>query len=150
MDILLLALRFLLAILLYAFLAAVLLMLWRDLRQATTSREVARPGGRLILLHTEDEALAEGTTFPLQPITSIGRSPSNTLPIPDTYASAQHTLLTWREGQWWLEDQGSRNGTLLNGMRINSPTVVSSGDVIGVGRTQLKLELSSQPSAVSR
>ena len=150
MDILLLALRLLLAILLYAFLAAVLLMLWRDLRQAATSREVARPGGRLILLHTEDEALAEGTTFPLQPITSIGRSPSNTLPIPDTYASAQHTLLTWREGQWWLEDQGSRNGTLLNGMRINSPTVVSSGDVIGVGRTQLKLELSSQPSAVSR
>ncbi len=150
MDILLLALRLLLAILLYAFLAAVLLMLWRDLRQATTSREAARPGGRLILLHTEDEALAEGTTFPLQPITSIGRSPSNTLPIPDTYASAQHTLLTWREGQWWLEDQGSRNGTLLNGMRINSPTVVSSGDVIGVGRTQLKLELGSQPSAVSR
>ncbi len=150
MDILLLALRLLLAALLYAFLAAVLLMLWRDLRQAATSREVARPSGRLILLHTEDEALAEGTTFPLQPITSIGRSPSNTLPIPDTYASAQHTLLTWREGQWWLEDQGSRNGTLLNGMRINSPTVVSSGDVIGVGRTQLKLELSSQPSAVSR
>jgi pSer/pThr/pTyr-binding forkhead associated (FHA) protein len=50
-------------------------------------------------------------------------------------------LLTLREGQWWLEDQGSRNGTLLNGTRIAGPTVVSAGDVIGVGRTQLKLEL---------
>lgn len=145
MDTLLLILRLLLAILLYTFLAAILLMLWRDLRQATTSREAARPGGKLVILQTdlqtEDEKLAVGTTFPLQPVTSIGRSPSNTVFLPDAYASARHTLLTWREGQWWLEDQGSRNGTQLNGTRIDGPTVVSAGDVIGVGRTDLKLEL---------
>ena len=133
--------RLLLAILLYAFLVAILWMLWRDLRQATTSREVTRSGGRLVILHTPDETPAVGTTFPLQPITSIGRSPANTILIPDTYASAQHTLLTWREGQWWLEDRGSRNGTVLNDVRINGPTVVSAGDIIGVGRTQLKLEV---------
>ncbi len=141
MNVLLLALRLLLALLLYAFLATVLVMLWHDLRQTTTSREVTRPGGRLVVLHTADETLAEGTAFPLQPVTSIGRSPTNTIPIPDAYASAQHALLTWREGQWWLEDWDSRNGTLLNGTRINSPTVVSTGDVIGVGRIQLKLDL---------
>lgn len=141
MDILLLALRVLMAILLYAFLATVLVMLWRDLRQATISREAARPGGQLVVLHAADEALAAGIAFPLQPVTSIGRSPTNTIPVPDTYASAQHTLLTLREGQWWLEDLDSRNGTLLNGVRISGPTVVSAGDVVGVGRTQLKLEL---------
>lgn len=141
MDVLLLALRILLAVLLYAFLAAVLALLWRDLRQAAAGREIARPGGQLVVLHTADEALAVGTTFALQPVTSIGRAPANAVPVPDTYASAQHSLLTWREGQWWLEDRGSRNGTLLNGMCIDGPTVVSAGDVIGVGRTQLKLEL---------
>lgn len=141
MSILLLVLRLLLALLLYSFLAAVLLMLWRDLRQATSGREIVRPGGQLVILHAVDETLAAGTVFPLQPVTSIGRSPSNTVFIPDAYASAQHTLLTWREGQWWLEDRDSRNGTLLNGTRINGPTVVSAGDVIGVARTQLKLEL---------
>ena len=143
MDVLLLALRILLTILLYAFLAAVLLILWRDLRQATTDNEPTRPrsGGQLIVLHVPDEKLAVGTAFPLQPVTSIGRSPINTIPLPDSYASSQHTLLTWREGQWWLEDQDSRNGTLLNDTRISSPTVVSAGDVIGVGRTKLKLEL---------
>lgn len=141
MDVLLLALRVLLAVLLYAFLAAVLAMLWHDLRRATTSREIARPSGRLVVLHTADEALAIDTAFPLQPVTSIGRSPANTVSIPEPYASAQHSLLTLREGQWWVEDRGSRNGTLLNGTRITGPTVVSAGDVIGVGRTQLKLEL---------
>nr|HID12537.1 FHA domain-containing protein [Anaerolineae bacterium] len=141
MDILLLALRLLLVILLYAFLTAVLVMLWRDLRQAATSREAARPRGQLVVLDTADDTLAVGTVFPLQAVTSIGRLPSNTIFIPDAYASAQHALLTWREGQWWLEDRDSRNGTLLNGTPISGPTVVSAGDVIGVGRTRLKLEL---------
>ena len=141
MDILLLALRILLALLLYAFLAAVLLTLWRDLREATTGREPVRRAGQLVVLETTDETLAAGRTFPLQSVTSIGRSPNNTVLIPDTYASAQHALLTWREGQWWLEDRDSRNGTLLNGTRISRPTVVSAGDVIGIGGVQLKLEL---------
>jgi hypothetical protein len=141
MDVLLLALRLLLVIVLYTFLGAVLLMLWRDLRQTVANREAEHPKGRLVVLHTEDETLAAGTAFPLQLVTSLGRSPNNTIIIPDTFASAQHALLTWREAQWWLEDQNSRNGTQLNGERISDPTVVSTGDVIGVGRTQLKLEL---------
>jgi pSer/pThr/pTyr-binding forkhead associated (FHA) protein len=141
MDILLLVLRVLLAILLYAFLAAVLIMVWRDLKQATASRETTRRGGQLVVLKTTDETIEIGTTFPLQPVTSIGRLPSNTIIISDTYASSQHALLTWKESQWWLEDQGSRNGTLLNETRITDPTIVSAGDVIGIGRTTLKLEL---------
>jgi hypothetical protein len=141
MDILLLGLRILLTVLLYAFLAAVFVMLWRDLRQATTAQEAARSGGHLVVLQTEEDALVVGTVFPLQPVTSIGRAPTNTVAIPEPYASAQHALLTLREGQWWLEDQASRNGTLLNGTRLTGPTVVSAGDVIGVGLTQLKLEL---------
>lgn len=143
MDILFLVLRLLLAALLYTFLGAVLLMLWRDLRQAAVERHVARPGGRLVVLDGSGEAdggLVDGTSFSLQPVTSIGRSPANTVVIPDTYASSQHALLTWREGQWWLEDRNSRNGTRLNGRRVEEPTLVSAGDVIGVGRTRLKLE----------
>ena len=142
MDILLLALRVLLALLLYAFLAAIIVVLWRDMHQATAKREPARRGGRLVILESpNEEALAIDTAFPLQPITSLGRSPTNTVSVADTYASAQHALLTWRDGQWWLEDQNSRNGTLLNETQIAGPTVVSSGDIIGVGRVSLKLEL---------
>ncbi|MGD2179110.1 MAG: FHA domain-containing protein [Anaerolineae bacterium] len=145
MDILLLVLRLLLAGLLYAFLGAVLLLLWRDLTQATTQRETAQPRSHLVVVETAGEQASEpamGTVFPLRAVTSIGRSPTNTVVIPDTYASSQHALLAEREGQWWLEDRNSRNGTMLNGGRIEEPTVVSTGDVIGVGRTQLRLETS--------
>jgi hypothetical protein len=145
MDILLLVLRLLLAGLLYAFLGAVFLILWRDFRHAPSHRAAAQPKTHLIVLQVaEDDAHQPpiGTVFPLRPVTSIGRAPSNTVVIPDTYASSQHALLTLREGQWWLEDQHSRNGTTLNGRLIESPTVVSVGDIIGVGRTQLKFEVS--------
>lgn len=141
MDILLLVLRILLALALYAFLTAVLWVLWRDLRQALADCEATRVSGHLVVVQAADGTVAANAVFPLQPITSIGRSPDNTVLIPDAYVSAQHALLTWRDGQWWLEDRGSKNGTLLNGMRISKATVVSAGDVIGVGRTQLRVEI---------
>jgi pSer/pThr/pTyr-binding forkhead associated (FHA) protein len=48
--------------------------------------------------------------------------------------------LTWRNGQWWLEDRDSRNGTLLNDMPVDTPLIVSHGDVIGIGQVQLRFE----------
>jgi pSer/pThr/pTyr-binding forkhead associated (FHA) protein len=150
MAILLLILRVLLVILLYTFLGVVLLTLWRDLRQVEKEHHVSHPKAQLVVLQApegQEETLTAGTTFPLQPITAIGRSPSNSIVIPDTYTSAQHALLTWRESRWWIEDRNSRNGTRLNGARIDNPAIVSAGDVIGVGRTELKLEQVEPPKA---
>jgi hypothetical protein len=147
MESLLLALRLGLAALLYAFLGAVLLMLWRDLRGFERERPAFRPRGQLVVVEVPPEETEEpaqsmlARAFPLQPVTSIGRSPSNTVVIPDTYASSQHALITWREGQWWLEDRESRNGTRLNGQRIQEPRLVTAGDVIGVGKTKLRVEI---------
>ena len=148
MDLLLLFLRLLLAGALYLFLGAVLLLLWRDLRRPAQNAQVApRRYGRLVVVATgaEDEDVDEicrvGAILALQPVTSLGRAAINTITIPDAYASSEHALLTHRGGQWWLEDRGSRNGTTLNAVAISGPTVVSAGDVIGIGRVQLKLEL---------
>ncbi len=137
----LLILRLVLAILLYAFLGSVFWILWRDLRQDDRREVRERPQGRLVIIASSVPELEVGTTFSLQAVNSIGRSPTNTIAIPDRYASAQHSLLSWREGQWWLEDRNSRNGTLLNDTPISMPTIVSAGDVIGIGHTRLKLEL---------
>ncbi len=144
MDILLLILRLTLAGLLYAFLGAVLLMLWRDLQGTTAERTTPRPKGRLVVVEAapdQPEEPSPGRTLPLQPVTSIGRSPTNTIVIADTYASSQHALLAWRQGHWWLEDCDSRNGTKLNGKPVEEPMLVSTGDVIIVGQTKLRLEL---------
>jgi hypothetical protein len=135
-------LRLLLAVLLYAFLGALLWMLWQDVRaaaRATTAR--GRRLGRLVVLESSLPTLAQGATFPLMPITSLGRAPTNTATLPDDTASLEHALLHLRDGQWWLEDLDSRNGTRLNDTPVREPAPVVPGDVISVGRVKLKVEL---------
>lgn len=152
MDIVLLALRLTLAGLLYVFLGAVFLFLWRDLRKAPVERRRNRPKGRLVILDGADEeadAWPAGRSFPLEPVTSVGRSPRNTVVVPDTFASSEHALLSWREDHWWLEDCNSRNGTRVNGETVDSPTIVSEGDVITIGRTNLRLEMTRGEGVVA-
>jgi len=140
--VLLFILRVVLAALLYGFLAALFWMLWQDVRAAareTTAR--TRRLGQLVVLDPSPPSLAAGTAFPLLPVTSLGRAPTNTAPLPDDTASLEHALLHLREGQWWLEDLDSRNGTRLNSQPISQPTAVVPGDVIEVGRVKLKIEI---------
>jgi hypothetical protein len=164
---LLLVLRGVTAIVLLGFLGAVMAVLWRDYHM--TARVVSgtqRHYGRLVVIAAgtgigsadPDAADAEttrfegggslleaaelvGTSFPLLPLTSLGRGPTNTIVLHDTFCSQEHALVTHRDGQWWLEDRLSSNGTLLNGESVTDPVVVSAGDVIGIGRVQLRVEL---------
>jgi len=136
-------LRIILAVLLYAFLGALFWMLWQDVRAAERASAVrSRRLGQLVVLESPWPTLATGTAFPLLPVTSLGRAPTNTAPLPDDEtASLEHALLHLRDGQWWLEDLDSRNGTRLNDAPVTQPAPVVPGDVIGVGRVKLKIEL---------
>lgn len=60
----------------------------------------------------------------------IGRSPSNAISINNPSISGEHAKLTLFEERWVLEDLGSKNGTFLNGKRVNSKQEVSYGDVV--------------------
>jgi hypothetical protein len=142
LEVLLFALRVAAGLLLLVFVGAVFVMMWRDYRAIT--REVdtrTKRRGRLVVMRADGTGMRIGTAFPLLPLTSLGRSPTNTITLNDTFASGEHALVTLRGGQWWLEDRGSSNGTMLNGYRIEEPVVISTGDVIGVGQVELKLEL---------
>jgi signal transduction histidine kinase len=62
----------------------------------------------------------------------IGRS-SEALPITDHTVSRRHAELTPDEGQWFLRDLESSNGTYLNGRRIDGRTLLKRGDQIRCG-----------------
>ena len=142
-DVALFILRLLSAGLLVSALLAVVWFLWRDLQMAGVPPQArAEKLGRLELLALLDgELRGTGTGFELRPYTRIGRAPTNTVSIDDTYVSADHALLVLRDGRWWLEDQNSRNGTVLNGHAIAQPTIVMDGDIIEVGNRAFRLEL---------
>jgi hypothetical protein len=140
--VILLLLRLLGAALLLAFLGLFAWLIYKDLQATTAVLQLRRQAaGRLVVVANEAAEPAVGAAFPLRPVTSIGRAASSSVVIDDSYVSQEHALLAERGGQWWLEDLGSRNGTLLNEMPLGETAVVSSGDVITIGGVQLKLEL---------
>ncbi|MBP7863587.1 FHA domain-containing protein, partial [bacterium] len=47
----------------------------------------------------------------------------------------------FEEGMFWIEDLGSTNGTLLNGHPVVKRQILSSGDKIRVGHTELSFEV---------
>ena len=133
-------LRLLSAIILLAFLAAVAWLVYQDLRLSAEIAQQHRSYGHLRVIASEEGTLGLDTLFPLLPVTSIGRAQGNTVVIDDSYVSSEHLLITHRGKQWWLEDLGSRNGTLLNDLWLTEPVVISAGDVIVLGGTRLKIE----------
>jgi pSer/pThr/pTyr-binding forkhead associated (FHA) protein len=81
-----------------------------------------------------------GTSIALReaPVT-IGRANDSTLVLADDYASNKHARLVPRDGQWFVEDLGSTNGTYLDRTKVTAPTPVPIGMPIRIGKTVLEL-----------
>ncbi|MFN2483860.1 MAG: FHA domain-containing protein [Candidatus Limnocylindria bacterium] len=128
-------------VILYLTLFAIARSLYRDLRSAEALQAAARSGlGRLNVLESPADEPPAGRTIPLGAINSMGRNVNNSIFIEDDFASATHAMLTFRGRSWFIEDQGSTNGTYVNGHRINRPVALSFGDEIAIGRVRMRLE----------
>ncbi len=71
----------------------------------------------------------------------VGRSSSAHLSLSDRFLSRLHARFFARDGDWWLEDLGSRNGTHLNDLRLKEATKVKTGDTVRVSGCVLKVRL---------
>ena len=141
-------LRILLLLLQLGFVALLYLILMRfagsllrDLRNAEQVQLAARSGiGRLSVLESPADEPPAGTTIALGPINSIGRNVNNTIYVEDDFVSASHAMLTFRGRAWFVEDQGSTNGTYVNGHRIDRAVALSFGDEVTIGRVRMRLD----------
>jgi hypothetical protein len=68
--------------------------------------------------------------------TSIGRSPDCDIFLDDVTVSRRHAVLIQRDGEFFIEDQGSLNGTFLNRHRIESSRI-ADGDELQIGKYRL-------------
>lgn len=154
LDLVLAAFRFIFLILLYVFIFQLIRMMFRDLKPeplkepgrkptvqagAGTALTAAAPPpgapGGLIVLASGDPGLPPGGVFPLKAgeEVTLGRGSRNTVTLVEPFASMEHAAVLERDGQFWIEDLGSKNGTYLNDVRINKPTVLADGDRIRIG-----------------
>lgn len=125
----------------YLLLAVVVWMEARELAHATTRRisPVAPTRGkrmpaRLVLL----EGKGPPTVDLVPPETIVGRDSSCHIRIPDASVSHKHARVYHSDGEWYVEDLGSTNGTFVNDRPLTRPVVLRPGDTVSIGRSTLE------------
>ena len=87
-------------------------------------------------LRIVDPVARRGETFPLTEELTVGRGGGCGIVLgDDTFVSQVHARMYRRDGDVYVEDLGSRNGTFVNGEPIGSATRLRRGDQVQFGST---------------
>jgi hypothetical protein len=87
------------------------------------------PGDAQVIL------LAKSDRNPFQQMITVGRSPNNDIALRDKTVSKLHAYFIERKGGWLLYDQGSTNGTFVDGLRVGAQgTRLTDGCLISFGQ----------------
>ena len=142
-GIVLLVLRMVMAFSLYAFLGWAVYTLWRDMRRQKEILEARKIPEINIQVGMDEEF--ESYSYSSQELV-VGRDPICDLVLDEGTVSAQHVRLSYHHQNWWAEDLGSRNGTLLNLARITTPSILVTGDELQLGQVQIKISIKDEAS----
>ncbi len=75
-------------------------------------------------------------------ISTIGKTPDNLIVITDGAISRKHAQIEQRDGQCFIKDLGSLNGTFLNGRRLgDEASPLNEGDEVTIGRSKIRFHL---------
>ncbi len=141
LDQFLFILRIVLVALIYLFLIQLIFVVRRDLARLSSGggprggTTVKKTIGHLIVVKPGPLALRPGHQLELEPVTTMGRGPTNTVVLEDSRISSEHMRITYHDRQWWVEDLGSRNKTFLNGNQVPVGQSVPArpGDLLVLG-----------------
>lgn len=140
-----LVLRVALVALLYLVILQVVAVSRRDLRRAAkvpAGSTLAHPiVGHLIVIDSGSTRLVPGARLDIEPITTIGRAPTNTIVLESTFVSTEHTRILFKDRSLWVEDMGSRNGTIVDKKPVTQAVAVSPGSILQVGDVRFKFSV---------
>ncbi|HEX4900787.1 MAG TPA: SpoIIE family protein phosphatase [Pyrinomonadaceae bacterium] len=68
---------------------------------------------------------------------TLGRSARNDLCVPDPFASRVHAEVRREGDEYFLQDLGSANGTLYNGLTVQGSVALTAGGRIQIGETEI-------------
>jgi pSer/pThr/pTyr-binding forkhead associated (FHA) protein len=140
-------LKYFLLALIWMFFIYATRMVWVEIRRSKPEKSVAPEVAPVVAdrrvplrLKVVDPPNRRGRTFELGEEVTLGRSPGCAVYLDDdTFTSTVHARVFQRNGELWLEDLRSTNGTYLNDERLAAPTRIQRGDRIKVGSTILEV-----------
>src|SRR5580658_6947452 len=75
--------------------------------------------------------------FPIRNGDTLGRDPTNEIPIPAPGVSRKHVQFSIERNEVWIQDLGSVNGTYVNGVKIDKQKL-KDGDAISLSEITFK------------
>lgn len=85
---------------------------------------------------------AAGKNYRVKGKARLGRSRECEIHLADPSVSRNHAVLEVLDGSLTVNDNGSTNGTFVNGSRVKS-SALNAGDVVAFGRTEMRVERES-------
>jgi len=121
----------------YAPTGAVMVRRGLALRGTRSPGRAGRTAARYLVV-TEGPLAGTRINLGSQPVL-IGRADDSTLVLSDDYASTRHARISPRDGDWFVEDLGSTNGTYLDRSKVTTAVRVPIGTPVHVGKTVIEL-----------
>ncbi len=139
-------LRYILLVIFYFFLFALILSITREIKRkgrdrAGTARKPLyseRKTGAFLIPDNYFLTKGRGDRYFLDEHTSIGNHPDNDIIIKSPYASARHAVIIFDGNKYILKDLGSSKSTFVNGSMVKTEKVLTDGDRLKIAGVTLR------------
>ncbi|MDD3766281.1 MAG: FHA domain-containing protein [Eubacteriales bacterium] len=134
-------LRYVFITIIYLFIFGIIRMIFLDIKKMDIPRPRQIPKNMAYLQLLTDKKSLYFDVDSVYPLDTehiiIGRSEKCDISINDLYMSTRHVQLWFEDGEWYIADLGSTNGTYINGRKMkDEPLILDSGDTIKIGQLE--------------
>ncbi|MEW9121078.1 MAG: FHA domain-containing protein [Thermotaleaceae bacterium] len=134
-NILSLIFRYLFILIIYLFIFGIIRLIYLDIKSIGSSPR--HEDTYLKLINRKDTLPFKiKESYPLVANMIIGRKNGNDIVIKDPYISNEHAQIIMDEGNYFLEDMDSANGTFLNDEKIMDVVKLRNGDRLRIGQVE--------------
>ncbi len=108
------------------------------MNQTESLESITPPAGQKCLIVRRGAARRSVVALRAGEITTVGRAHANRIVIPDAKCSRHHCEIFCSEGAWQVRDLASRNGVLVDGIRIEREQPLVEGQILTIGNCEIE------------
>lgn len=127
--------KYIFIIIIYLFIFSIIRLIYLDIRSMDSFSLAGRP--YLKLVNRRDSlSYKVRNHYVIDDKITLGRNKDNHIFLKDPFISKNHMIIVKDEGNYFLEDLNSANGTFVNQQKVEDVVALKNGDVIEVGNVE--------------